>query len=224
MAVKDAERWIQKTLNSLIQQSYEDWECIISLNGSSDSSEQICKSIVDNRFVLIKSDLPNKCVALNDAIKVSKRDMLCILDSDDLWHIDKLKLQLKKLETNNVDICGTGLTYIDENDNELTSRAPTLPCSDYECKVSLLNCVNPIANSSVLYYKNIHDKVGLYDTYFNGVEDYELWKRCLKNNLSFLNLEEKLLLHRIHNTSNFNSTEKQRLLKQEIDNLYVNND
>lgn len=222
IAIRNAEKWIQRTLDSLKNQSYENWECIISLNDSSDCSENICRSMSDERFIFLKSDIANKSIALNLAIEVAKSDLLCILDADDLWHADKLKLQIERFQRGDVDICGTGLIYIDENDNELISQAPDLPCSDIDCKMKLFNCSNPIANSSVMYHKKIHDIAGLYDPEFNGIEDYEMWKRCFKNNLKFSNLKEKLLLHRIHSTSNFNSTKRQSILKQKVDELYAN--
>jgi hypothetical protein len=80
---------------------------------------------------------------------------------------------------------------------------------------------NPIANSSVVYKKSIHDKIGYYDPEKFGIEDYDMWKRAKRAGLTFKNLNEKLLLHRIHSTSNFNSTNRQKILKKFVDEIDI---
>lgn len=218
IAAKDAERWIQKTIDSVLNQSYKDWECIISVNGSSDKTENISRSIQDKRFRIITNEIPNKSLALNRAIIGSKYDIICVLDSDDLWHPKKIESQLKlMLEKNsNIDILGTQLIYIDENEKEL-SGSPKLPISNEECVQWLKDRNNPIANSSVMYKKSLHDRIGYYDPEKFAVEDYDMWMRSMRASLKMNNINESFLFHRKYSGSNFNSSNKQAYFKNLID-------
>jgi len=218
IAAKDAEKWISQTLQSLLLQSYEDWECILSINGSKDSTLEICSSINDNRFRIITSDTPNKSIALNRAIFESSREFISILDSDDLWEKDKLKSQIDYFGQSNIDICGTQMSYIEENGKQF-KEAPFLPLDHDNCVLWLNNYNNPIANSSVLYKKSIHNLVGYYDPEKFAVEDYDMWMRSKRAGLKFSNLHQKLMKHRIHLFSNFNSSEKQVLNKRLVDSI-----
>ena len=72
--------------------------------------------------------------------------------------------------------------------------------------------INPIINSSVLMKKEL----ACWNSYFDSVEDYELWIRLWKQNYKFYNIKTILTLHRIHNKSHFNSKINQRKLLQEL--------
>jgi glycosyltransferase involved in cell wall biosynthesis len=219
IAAKDADKWLQKTIDSLVSQSFKDWECIVSVNGSSDSTESLAKSINDSRFKTIVSEIPNKSLAVNRAILESSRDWICILDADDLWTTNKLSDQVAYLKIHNVDIVGTQLSYINERD-ELIPNAPILPSSHDSCVDWLHTRKNPIANSSVMYKKSLHDIVGYYDPEKFAVEDYDMWMRSMRANLTFANLDKKHLLHRIHKDSNYNSTTKQKICKILVDEVH----
>lgn len=216
----NSEKWIEKSINSLIEQSYVDWECIIVENGSKDNTKDIILNIKDKRFKIYNLEIANKSSALNFGIIKSNFDWISILDSDDLWTKNKLELQSKYISLNNdVDILGTQLKYIDEFDKEVKNQL-VLPTTHETIIQKFHLNENSIANSSVVYKKKIHELVGYYDTELNGVEDYDFWRRCVRFDLRFQNLDDNCLLHRIHNTSNFNSKEKQHHLKNFIDNKH----
>lgn len=218
IAAKDCERWIQRTVKSLLDQDFQDWECLISVNGSSDRTEEIARSIDDYRFKVLNSQIPNKSLAVNRALLESSRDLICILDADDLWHPMKLSMQYEQFTEQEIDILGTQMVYIDEEDNE-TRLAPRLPLDHESCVSSLKSRENPIANSSVMYRKNLHDKVGYYNPEVSAVEDYDIWMRSMRAGLKFQNLNEKFLFHRIHKTSNYNSSLNQQILKSFVDQI-----
>jgi len=220
IAAKDAEKWIGQTIESLLSQSLKDWECILSVNGSSDTTQQIAESLVqkDNRFKTIVSNIPNKSLALNRAIIQSSRDLISILDADDLWHEKKLEHQIQYITSNEVDIVGTQMSYINDVGG-VVPNAPLLPSSHNECVAWLQSQRNPIANSSVVYKKSLHDRVGYYDPEKFAVEDYDMWMRSMRQNLKFNNLSENYLFHRIHQNSNFNSTNKQRIMKSLVEEI-----
>jgi len=218
IAAKDCEKWIQRTVQSLLEQEFHDWECLISVNGSSDRTEEIARSFDDRRFRVITSDIPNKSLAVNRALVNSSRDLICILDADDLWHPTKLGKQYLSIIDSKIDILGTQMVYIDENENEIMNT-PHLPTDHDSCVSSLMKRENPIANSSVMYRKSLHDKVGYYDPEMFAVEDYDIWMRSMRAGLRFSNLKEKLLFHRLHGQSHYNSTNKQQICKHLVDEI-----
>jgi glycosyltransferase involved in cell wall biosynthesis len=207
----NCESWILKTIDSLLKQTNKSWECLIIENGSTDNTNNIIQQLKSNdKFKIFNLKTPNKSAALNYGILKSNFDWISILDSDDLWTEDKLQVQKLEIENNSkIDILGTRLRYIDENDNYI-SPYPVLPLTYDEIKLSFNLNNNAFANSSVVYKKNIHEQLGYYDTEINGVEDYDWWRRCIRNNFYGINLKNECLLHRIHVTSNFNSKKKKQ--------------
>ncbi len=223
IAAKDCEMWLEDTIASLLSQTHEDWDCIISINGSSDRTEDIARNLSDPRIRVINSSIPNKSLALNRAIIASNSDWISILDADDLWHEDKLKTQVAFVTENAVDIVGTQMLYIDAH-KTIIPNAPKLPIAHEECIAWLDSGNNPIANSSVLYRRSIHDVVGYYDPERFAVEDYDMWMRSKRSNLKFSNIESSLMFHRLHMKSHFNSTIKQanhKLVVDQLNNFYI---
>jgi len=216
---RDAEKYILRTIESLFEQTYSAVELVFVDNGSSDSSHLM----VDSMVAQLESGVKNmffptkgKSLALNYAIANTTGEWIAICDADDLWHSTKLEKQVARI-TEDVDIIGTQMRYIDESEN-LKTGAPVLPSTNSEIYHSILHRKeNPICNSSVIYRKSIHtDVVGFYDP-LNAVEDYDLWSRCVFAGLKFANLDEALVDHRIHEASNFNSSKKQALHKDLVD-------
>lgn len=204
IAAKDASRWINRTIDSLIHQTCDKWECLVSINGTSDNTREIVESYNNPKIRIIESPIPNKSLAINRAVINSKGSYIAILDSDDIWSPDKLLSQIKFIQNNEFDIVGTQLLYIDEDDRQL-GYFPTLPYTHEMCVKELLIGGNPIANSSVLYKKDIHDKIGYYNHELFGVEDYDFWMKSMRAGLKFANMEERYLLHRVFQDSSFNS-------------------
>lgn len=221
IAAHNSERYIEQTLQSLRSQQFEDWQCIIVTNGCTDDTGKIVddNSKNDSRISRIDLSFANKSAALNTGIIAAKREWIAILDADDLWTPDKLRLQYEFLMKNpQVDVLGTQIQYADTNSLPLPN-SPTLPTLSQEIINSFDNRVNAIANSSVVYRRDLHKRFGYYDIELFGVEDYDWWKRLARKAVHFQNIKETCLLHRIHPTSNFNSSSKQLSHKNLVDQL-----
>jgi len=114
---------ISETLNSIIAQTYTNWECIIVDDGSTDNTEKVLKDYTkkDSRFQYHKrsNERPKGANACrNYGFEVSKGDYIQWFDSDDLMHIDKLKIKVEQLNENRVDfvVC-EGVEYNSTIDN-----------------------------------------------------------------------------------------------------------
>lgn len=197
--------FLSDCLSSVINQTFHHWEVIIGINGHSSNSEffslvnNLIKSFNDNRIKIIHySDTPNKPKTLNLMINDCSSNLIAILDADDLWHPQKLELQLPLLD--NYDVVGTSCKYFGN-----ASHSPTLPFGNLN-DFDFLN-YNPIINSSVILKKS--DAVWNENTI---LEDYELWLNLFYlQKKSFFNIDKILCFHRIYYKSSFNN----------INHLYV---
>ena len=192
MPCYNAEKYLKQSINSVINQTYENWELIIINDKSNDSSPEIIKSFKDKRILTISNDI-NLGVALtrNKGIEKSKGNFIAFIDSDDLWHENKLYLQLNYL-INGHDICCTNYKQMDENGNfiKLIEDKQFVSLSD------MLKS-NIIPNSSATY--NV-DKLGKFYQKKVGHEDYLMWLNIFKSNPSLIGyrIQENLMSYRIH--------------------------
>ena len=216
---KDASKYIEQTLESILSQTFRSFEILCVDNGSTDDSKSIADAVLakaDVKFRNLSFTPPGKCLALNFAIQNCDTEWLAICDADDLWAPNKLMEQFK-LASSGVSIIGTQMSYIDDN-GILIPDAPTLPVKNNDIIHSVLHKrENAICNSSVMYRRSVHTHVvGFYDP-LCVVEDYDMWSRCAFAGLRFVNHPDRLVQHRIHDGSNFNSSQRQALHKNLVD-------
>jgi glycosyltransferase involved in cell wall biosynthesis len=195
MPIYNGIEFIDESVNSIINQSYKDWELIIAINGHNQNSKEynISKKyeFIDRRIIV--KDLYNfkgKGNTLNEMLKFCKYNYIALLDVDDIWLPNKLEKQIKY--TNKYDIIGTKCIYFGDS-----NIIPNIPVGDLS-KFDFLK-YNPIINSSCIIKKSI--------CYWEDIkiEDYKLWIKLWIENYKFYNLNDILVKHRIHNDSAFNS-------------------
>jgi len=210
--IYNGSEFLEQSLNSVICQSYTDWEVIIGINGHSSDSpiiimiNQIVNSIISyynnnsvikNKIRIIYYHSKGKPATLNNMKLDSNGDYLAILDVDDIWFPEKLESQIPYLY--NYDVIGTNCKYFGEQNN-----SPNIPFGDLSNYDFLSN--NPIINSSTLIRKEL--------AFWNENEffdDYDLWLQLSHNKKKFFNINNILVLHRIHHSSSFNSLNKDEL-------------
>ena len=116
MNCHNGEKYLKESLKSLFNQSYKNWELVFFDNNSNDNSGKILKSFKDKRIRFFSSKKKlNLYHARNLAIKKTKGHYVCFLDIDDLYHKDKLKLQINFLKKNReFKIIYSNYTVLDE--------------------------------------------------------------------------------------------------------------
>ena len=195
MPIYNGIEYIGESVSSILNQTYADWELIIGVNGHEQMSAifLIAKQYEKhaNIRVLDLYNIRGKSNALNEMVKYCQYDYIALLDVDDIWYPQKLKLQSVYL--NKFDVIGTNCIYFGDLD-----VVPKLPLGD----LSSANFFeyNPIINSSCV----IRKELCLWDSQYE-VEDYELWLRLKKIGKTFFNLADILIKHRIHKQSAFNT-------------------
>tara|TARA_B100001540_G_C15781107_1_gene631084 strand:- start:150 stop:905 length:756 start_codon:yes stop_codon:yes gene_type:complete len=108
----NCEKYIEETLNSIIEQSFEDWKLIIVDDASKDNSIIIIKKFLSDERITLKKLKKNKGAGFcrNFALRESFSKYIAFIDSDDIWNKDKLKKQIHFMETNNLDFTYTNYT------------------------------------------------------------------------------------------------------------------
>lgn len=199
------EKFIAAAIESVLSQSFSDFELIIVNDGSNDATSSVVRSYHDSRIHLHIQENRGLARALNTAITISRGEFIARLDADDTCEIDRLRVQLEYLKMHpKCGIVGSGATYVHEaTGNRWTVRMPT---SDEAIRRALL-WRNPFLHSTVLIRRDVFRKVGMYDpNYF--FEDYELWLRVLCA-YPAANIDQPLVTRTLRDES-YSATEKSR--------------
>jgi glycosyltransferase involved in cell wall biosynthesis len=190
--------FIEESVSSVLNQTYDQWELLIGINGHPQDSEvyKIAKKY-ENKCNKIRVfdfyTIRGKSNTLNFMIQFCNFNYVAILDVDDIWHPQKLELQSRAL--NYFDVIGSNCVWFGDRPG-VVPQIPTGDISNIDFSI-----VNPIINSSSIIRKELAYWNGKWD----GVEDYDMWLRIRKQNKKIFNFKEILVKHRIHNQSAFNS-------------------
>jgi PII-like signaling protein len=202
MPIYNGEKYFSYALTSLLEQTYQPMDILIGINGHASTSKVVLdikaevakqQPSTDVPIQVFVYDTPSKVKTLHEMVKVMKGTHVALLDVDDEWLPDKLEKQIAILNQYDVDVIGTHCAYIGER-----MGAPDLPSGMLD-NTSFFS--NPIINSSTVFRK----EHALWDDKFTGVEDYELWLRLATEGRIFYNVPEKLVNHRVHSASAFNT-------------------
>ena len=174
LPVFNGEKYIRESVESILCQTFKEFEFIIIDDGSTDKSVEIIKSFNDSRIKLLRNN-ENKGIifSLNKGIEEATGKYIARMDGDDIACPERLKIQFEFMERNpEVGICGT---FVKRFGSILRRGLLKLPVSNDEIKVnSLFFC--SFVHPTVMFKKEVLTKNDLkYSEDFKGVEDYNLW-------------------------------------------------
>ena len=220
MPTYNCAKFIGKTIESVIAQTYENWELVIVDDCSKDNTEEVVSKYKDNRIKYYRlENNSGAAVARTEAMKKAIGSYMAFLDSDDLWKEDKIEKQLKFMKDNNYNFTCTEYEQIDEEGNKLNKVIKVKKRADYNR--ILLDC--PVGNSTVMY--NV-EKLGKFEVpNIRKRNDDALWLQILKKEKYIYGMPEVLMEYRIR--SNSISSNKLSLVKyhwqlyREIEHLSV---
>ncbi len=197
------ERYIGKTLQSILAQTVQDFEIVVVDDKSTDRSVEIVSAMADPRIRLFTNETNlGGAGSYNRAILQARGDWLVNLDADDWIDPRKAEIQLQLASDDpRLDIIGSYISVYDEHD------APHPSASSVEALVNQphdLNLVdtwigaNHLCRSSTMVKASAHRRIGLDDAAMVRAPDYELWTRALKAGCRFAVIPEKLTSIRLH--------------------------
>ena len=208
--------YLSETLKSVLVQTYQDWECVIVNDGSTDDTEQVAFEWMkkDDRFKYVKKENGGLSSARNAGLKVAAGEYIQLLDADDLLELDKLKYSAMCLQNNiKVDIAVSGYRYFYDSDaqRELKIFGPNnflpevaIDRNDKKDIIKLFARSNPMVVSAPLYRYNVFQRIGDFDEYLSALEDWDFHFRCVVNGIVFQHigyLPKSKTLIRIHKDS-----------------------
>ncbi|MFQ5964188.1 MAG: glycosyltransferase family 2 protein [Candidatus Scalinduaceae bacterium] len=207
----NVERYIGETLDSVLVQTYSDFEVIVVDDGSNDRTAFIIKKYQKKnpeKVRLIQKENAGPARARNVGIKASTGEYIAFVDADDLWLPEKLEKQVSYFEKQPPQV---GMVYT--NAKKFDQQGIwTLPKRYRKKRVEgwiykdLLR-ENMIPNQSVMVRKRCFEKVGLFEESLDIIEDHDMWLRvAMKYEIAFLN--EVLSLYREHSQGRSKGVEK----------------
>jgi glycosyltransferase involved in cell wall biosynthesis len=171
-------KYLPETLDSVLQQTFTDFEVLLVDDGSTDSTVQWASGIVDPRVRLITQENQGVSVARNTGITNACGEYIAFLDGDDIWEPTKLEKQVSYLQANqDVSLVHTWLALINEEGNFigrfLNSHAEG---NIWEHIIQK----NTVVCSSVMVRRCCFEKVGGFDSHLRVAEDWDMWIRIAK--------------------------------------------
>ncbi len=206
MPMHNSSRYVVDSIESVLLQSYKFWELIVVDDHSEDNSVEVVEEYVkkDSRIRLLHSKNRGAAEARNYALREAKGRWIAFLDSDDLWHHQKLEKQLRFMKDNKYSFTYTNYSQIDENGKE---------------RHVLLTGPKKI-NKTIMYFFNFMGCLTvMYDSAVIGIiqvpnlkkrNDYAIWLKAIKESNAYL-LDENLAQYRVRETGSITSSNKRKI-------------
>jgi glycosyltransferase involved in cell wall biosynthesis len=198
MTVFNGSKYIRDTIDSVLSQTFDDFEFLIIDDCSIDNSVEIIKSYDDIRIRFIKNEKNmGQPSSLNIGLKLAKGEYIARIDQDDVCNPNRLEKQVKSLNSNlEVAVVGSYFTHIDSDGNLLYYKK--LPVNPYSNLCYIITGKNPLIHPGVMYRKKVIEAIGGYREEYMPSEDIDLWLRLYQNGYVCENIPEYLTKVRIH--------------------------
>jgi glycosyltransferase involved in cell wall biosynthesis len=171
--------YLPVTLESILKQTFTDFEVLIINDGSTDNILEWAKGITDSRIRVISQENKGLAGARNTGIANSNGEYIAFVDADDLWAPTKLEKQVRCLDENlEVGLVHTWMLFIDEK-GKSTGRVLQSYAEGNAWKQVVVK--NVIACPSVMIRRCCFEKVGVFEPGRNPVEDWDMWIRIAAN-------------------------------------------
>ncbi|WP_071515816.1 glycosyltransferase [Geitlerinema sp. PCC 9228] len=197
--VYNGEQTIQETIESILHQTFSDFEILVINDGSNDSTLDILSKIQQPKLKVFSYPNAGLSASRNRGVRQAKGDYISFIDADDLWTEDKLEKQLKALQENpNASVAYSWTNWIDGKGNFL--RSGGYIHAEGDVFLDLLKRDFVESGSNVLVKTKAILEVGDFDESLNAVEDWDMWLR-LAERYSFVCVPLPQILYRVSSTS-----------------------
>jgi len=172
---------LKRAVQSVLNQTYQDFELIVVDDGSTDNTEEVVRSFNDNKVIYIKHERNKGApAAWNTGIRAARGEYVAFQDSDDEWLPEKLEKQIKAFKTASTEI---GLVYTGfwriEGDKRTFSPSPNITPKEGAIHDALLKG-NFVGTPNTVVKKECFEKAGMFDEKLPMYQDWELWIRISK--------------------------------------------
>ena len=194
MPVYNGEKYLKEAIDSILNQTYNNFEFIIINDGSTDRSEEIILSFSDSRIVYVKNPENYRLIkTLNLGFSMAKGRYIARMDADDVSHPDRLLIQVDFLDHNqDYGLVGTGVNLLNSDKKQLLYH------TDHASLKFALAFYCPFIHPSIMIRRDVLEGMDVvFDNQYLHAEDCELWTR-LAFKTKMANIPEYLLDYRIH--------------------------
>lgn len=197
MSVYNGERYVREAIESILTQTYRDFEFVIVDDGSTDHTSKILTELskTDTRIKILTNEQNIGLTAsLNKALRHARGIYLARMDADDVALSQRLEEQVTFLKAHpDIGMLGTAYAWIDERGNVIGQR--DVLTKPHELHRALIR-TNPFLHGSIMIRKELLDHVQGYDESYKKAQDYDLWLR-LSSTCQFANLPDVLMQKRM---------------------------
>ena len=193
--------FLGRALQSLLDQTFTNWEVILVDNHSQDNTDEVVQSFAEQRIAMLKIHNNGVIAASrNKGILAAKGEWIAFLDSDDFWYPEKLEISVNGIQEDaSVDVCSTDEMLVDEvsGKRRLLKYGPY--CPDFYKELLLEgNCLSPSATLVRRDFLNRHGILFRENKEFVTAEDYDFWMRLAKAGAKFKFIHSVQGEYRIH--------------------------
>lgn len=215
MATYNYGQYIAQAIQSVVDQTYADWELIVADDGSTDDTRKVVAQFRgDNRIKYHFQENQGASAARNLAIQVSRGSIVAFLDADDAWVPTKLERQLALYDSDpQLGVVYAGRSFMDPS-GRVTGNEVRSMARGYVLHEAVMRTIPPFSSSMVR--REVFDDIGMFDESIPLAVDYELWLRvALKYRFDYI--DEPLLLYRTgHSNLSRRSQERRQLVLDRI--------
>lgn len=199
ISVYNGERYLRRSIDSVLNQTYKNFELLLLNDGSSDATAEIIRDYVErDRRIKSFENIINCGLTscLNKLIEMSVGQLIARIDADDVWKPQKLEKQVKLLLEDNLDFVSCGYLVLDENGNSIPGK---IVQSDHTSLIDqIVKAKGGVCHSSFLMRKNIVNEIDNYDESFIKAQDKDLLLRLVRANARFGAITSRELLLQQH--------------------------
>jgi len=201
MPVYNAEKYIKAAVESILKQTFADFEFIIINDGSTDGTLAILEQYAqqDKRIRLVNRENKGLVATLNEGLGLANAPLIARMDADDISLEHRFMLQKQYLDKYSDILCVSGSYEVIDEQNRLITRLD-VPLESEQISEQLLKGHCPMVHPATMYRKTVIDKIGDYAGEFLHAEDYDLWLRFDEYG-KLANLPNLLIQYRYSNSS-----------------------
>src|SRR5689334_22287402 len=214
--------YIHAAVASVLSQTFTDFRCVVVNDGSSPKFtaelEQVLKEFDDSRILYVATANGGAAAARNAGIRATNSPYIALLDSDDMWHVNRLAVQVPILESDSsIALVHAGHEVLtpDGNITPTPSKAYLNRLTQREQLLAMLE-ENIVSVGTALFRRDCADSIGLFDEVFRNIEDKDFFLRLLVANCKFCYVNEVVTVYRHHASNKSGNVDRMTIARLRI--------
>ncbi|ADV47239.1 glycosyltransferase [Nitratifractor salsuginis] len=201
MPVYNGEKYLKQAIESILNQTFSDFEFIIVDDGSTDGSAKIVTSYNDPRIRYVRNKKNMGIVySLNLGTDLARGKYIARMDADDISLPERLERQIHVLKEDNTKVLFSTIRLIDEHNRFIGIWQDDKNCRKLNELIEMLPVRNCLAHPTLMTEASLLKRYR-YNRYAKHAEDYNLWLRMISDGIKYVKIDEELLYYRVHQDS-----------------------